>query len=119
AEQPQPGAAPDHGGIDRVFNPPPPSDDADAAYVVPAPLPRPAVHPRPRTRTVAAIAGLSLALGLAGGVGGAAAWQEWGPSDSGTTAPVTLPQPVSTNGEPVEGSIPAVAAAVLPSVVQI
>ena len=108
------------GSLEDLFDPPAPSDDAEAEYVVPSPLPRPPVHPRPRARTVAAIAGMSLVLGLAGGVGGAAAWQEWGPADSNGGQPVTLPVPVSSGDDaPVEGSIPAVAEAVLPSVVQI
>jgi len=118
--EPQPAEQPESGSLNDLFGSPPPSDDADASYVIPSPLPRPPVHPRPRARTVAAIAGTSLLLGLAGGVGGAAAWQEWGPEDSTGGTPVSLPQPVSTGGEaPAEGSIPAVAAAVLPSVVQI
>lgn len=115
-----PERSPERGSLDDLFGPPVPSDDADSAYIVPSPLPRPPAHPRPRARTIAAIAGSSLLLGLAGGIGGAAAWQEWGPADSNGGTPVSLPQPVSTGGEaPAEGSIPAVAAAVLPSVVQI
>ncbi len=112
--------APRRDSLNDLFGPPAPSDDAEAEYIVPAPLPRPPAHPRPRARTVAAIAGTSLLLGLAGGVGGAAAWQEWGPADSSGGQPVTLPVSASTGDDaPVEGSIPVVAAAVLPSVVQI
>lgn len=119
-EEPSTEQAPRRDSLSDLFGPPSPSDDAEAEYIVPAPLPRPPVHPRPRGRTVAAIAGTSLLLGLAGGVGGAAAWQEWGPADSNGGQPVTLPISASTgDGAPVEGSIPAVAAAVLPSVVQI
>lgn len=109
--------------------PPPPASTPDAIFGTPAisggpvtysvpPVAAPMPYaPRPRKRAVAGIAALALVLGTAGGVGGAAAFDAWGPDSSGAT---TLPAPVPTgDNEPQQGSVAAVAQAVMPSVVQI
>ena len=69
-----------------------------------------------RKRTVAAMAIGSLLLGLGGGIGGAAAWEAWGDSDFVSS----LPGAGSSGTVQVsDGTVAAVAAAVLPGVVQI
>ena len=87
----------------------------------------PPQQPQPRERTsrrglfAASVITASLLVGGAAGVGGAAAWQEWGPSgaDTSTGAP-TATQVVDRGDVPAaEGSVEAVAARVLPSVVKI
>ncbi|WP_291378623.1 trypsin-like peptidase domain-containing protein [Demequina sp.] len=106
---------------DRVFGAPAPRSEASSEYVVPA-VPAPQLRPVPPRRGIGATVVISsLLLGLVGGLGGAAAWQEWGPADSSVTnQAVTLPVS-SSNGtsEPAEGSVAAVAKAALPSVVQL
>ncbi|MCB2411328.1 hypothetical protein LGT39_00525, partial [Demequina sp. TTPB684] len=105
---------------EQVFDAPAPRTEASSEYVVPE-VPATATRPVPPRRGVGAVVMVvSLLLGLVGGVGGAAAWQEWGPADSAsTTKGVTLPASASGTDEPVVGSVAAVAEAVLPSVVQL
>ena len=88
-----------------------------------------AAPPPPRRRRgaglAAAVLATSVLAGGAAGVGGAAAWQEWGPESTSATAtssgtasasPVldAAPAPAAT-----DGSVQAAAEAVLPSVVKI
>lgn len=88
------------------------------AYAAPPP-------PRRRTGLAASVLATAVLAGGAAGVGGAAAWQEWGPepTSTGTTttgatsaSPVldAAPAPAAT-----DGSVQAAAEAVLPSVVKI
>lgn len=68
-------------------------------------------------RAIAGVAAGSLALGLLGGVGGAALWDSYGPSN---VNPVTLPPAVIGTGDgTVLNPYAAVVEAALPSVVQI
>ncbi len=110
-----------HEDGDQVFGAPPAPTESSTNYAVPEAPARPD-RPAPPRRTVgAAIAVTSLLLGLGGGVGGAAAWQLWGPEDaSATNQAVALPVSVSGgSAQPATGSVAAVAQAALPSVVQI
>ncbi len=107
-------------GEGALFDAPVANPAPGAEYVVPPTPFRPSAPTRPRGRTVAAIAVGSLLLGLGGGVGGAAAWLQWGP-DAGSASTVST-LPVSSSGtteDRAEGSVAAVAAAAMPSVVQI
>ncbi len=70
--------------------------------------------PRMRRSTVALIAAGALVLGAAGGVGGAAIYDS-----TQSPAVSTLPGANEAIGAPAEGSIAAIAAAALPSVVSI
>jgi putative serine protease PepD len=106
---------------DQFFDAPRSNAAPTAEYLVPEAPARPARPVPPRRGIGAALVATSLLLGLGGGVGGAAAWQAWGPEDS--SAPglsASLPMS-SSNGapEPATGSVAAVAKAALPSVVQI
>ncbi len=75
---------------------------------------------RSRKGLVAGMASLALLVGAAGGVGGAAAWQQWGPNDPTQAQNGTLPMSSTvTVAQPAVGSVAAVAKAALPSVVQI
>ena len=89
------------------------------AYAAPPP------PPRRRTGLAAAVLATCVLVGGASGVGGAAAWQEWGPepatsgtstTDAASASPVldAAPAPAAT-----DGSVQAAAEAVLPSVVKI
>ena len=91
--------------------------------ILPPPPPEPAPRERAPRRGVfaASVVTASLLVGGAAGVGGAAAWQEWSPSgaDSSTTSP-NATDAVDRGDTPApEGSVEAVAARVLPSVVKI
>jgi putative serine protease PepD len=105
---------------DGIFGTPPVPEAGSIDYTVPT---VPSSHTRAkRTRkgAVAGFAALALILGTAGGVGGSAAWQEWGPSNSSPVQPATLPVSQATSTvQPASGSVAAVAEAALPSVVQI
>jgi putative serine protease PepD len=92
---------------------PPAAQGSFAAYAAPeSAAPRTGL----RKRTVAALAIGSLLLGLGGGIGGAAAWEAWGDSDFVSS----LPGAGSSGTVQVsDGTVAAVAAAVLPGVVQI
>ncbi|WP_430867506.1 trypsin-like peptidase domain-containing protein [Demequina aurantiaca] len=70
---------------------------------------------RIRKRTVAAISVGALALGILGGAGGAWAYNEYGPAASS----VALPSANGISVDRPEGSVPSIAAAVMPSVVSI
>ena len=102
---------------DAIFGTPTPEQDGSINYSVPpvqGALPRP---PRGRKGAFAGIAALALLLGTGGGIGGAAAYEAWGPDQTPTA---TLPIAAGTAVSQTEtGSVAAVAAAVLPSVVQI
>ncbi|PKQ18311.1 MAG: peptidase S1 [Actinobacteria bacterium HGW-Actinobacteria-8] len=106
---------------DQVFDAPPPNAESTTEYVVPEVPARPARPVPPRRGMGALLVTTSLLLGVGGGVGGAAAWQAWGPEDSSTAAQIaTLPVTAgSDDGQPATGSVAAVAQAALPSVVQI
>lgn len=96
----------------------PPEPDPGAQWQAP-PVNTPPARPsapvgRLRKRTVTAVALGALLLGVVGGAGGAWAFDEWGPS--GTSA---LPAAGGSQVERPEGSVAAVAAAVMPSVVSI
>ncbi|NTV40469.1 MAG: PDZ domain-containing protein [Demequinaceae bacterium] len=117
------GAAPfesNQATTDALFGAPaaPQGDLVD--YAVPVVPPGHSGTQRPRKGFVAGLAAMALVVGTAGGVGGAAAWQQWGPSDSPSSQAATLPVS-STTGTvaPATGSVAAVAQSVLPSVVQI
>ncbi|MBC7298219.1 MAG: trypsin-like peptidase domain-containing protein [Demequina sp.] len=118
-QTPAPDVAPASG--DQVFEAPPRNPESTTEYVVPGAPARPSRPVPPRRGVGAAIAVTSLLLGVGGGVGGAAAWQAWGPEDSASPAQVAaLPVPAtSDSGQPATGSVAAVAQAALPSVVQI
>lgn len=116
---PVPDVAPPPPPQPALFDTPVPSADAEPEYIVPVTPSRPQTVVRPRARTVVAIACGSLLLGVGGGVGGAAAWQQWGPDEAPTSHVATLPVSQTTTNAPQEGSVAAVAQAVLPSVVQI
>jgi putative serine protease PepD len=108
--------------VDGIFGaPPPPNGELATDYVVPEAPARPARPVPPRRGIGAVLAATSLLLGVGGGVGGAAAWQAWGPEDSSTSGQVATLPVSSADGttEPVTGSVAAVAKAALPSVVQI
>jgi len=102
---------------DAIFGTPMLEQGGPVNYSVPpvqGGLPRP---PRGRNGAFAGIAALALLLGTAGGVGGAAAYEAWGPDQPSTA---TLPIAAGTPASHAEaGSVAAVAQAVLPSVVQI
>ncbi len=105
----------------RLFDAPHPNPEATTEYIVPEAPARRSLPRPPRRGVGAAIIATSLVLGLGGGVGGAAAWQAWGPADSSLTGqaaslPVSVP---SGSGELATGSVAAVAKAALPSVVQL
>ncbi|MEO5852997.1 MAG: trypsin-like peptidase domain-containing protein [Nocardioides sp.] len=93
----------------------------------PAPQPQPAWTPAPpprRRRTALAVGVLttSLLVGGGAGIGGAALWNTWqdDPATSGGGSASTTAQTVSDAPDRVQdGSVESVAAAVLPSVVQI
>ncbi len=106
---------------DQVFGQPLPNAEPSTEYVVPEAPPRPSRPVPPRRGIGAALVATSLLLGVGGGVGGAAAWQAWGPEDSSTAAQIaTLPVSAgSGTTQPATGSVAAVAQAALPSVVQI
>ncbi len=100
-----------------IWQAPPPSYAA-------APVP-PASDRRPRRLGLAAaVVATSVLAGAAAGVGGAAAWDEWGPEDttSTTVTPAGTAQ-VSDATAPTapapDGSVQAAAEAVLPSVVRL
>ncbi len=89
------------------------------AYAAPPP------PPRRRAGLAAAVLATCVLVGGASGVGGAAAWQQWGPepassgtstTDATSASPVldAAPAPAAT-----DGSVQAAAEAVLPSVVKI
>jgi len=102
---------------DAIFGSPQAEPDGSIHYSVPpvqGTLPRP---PRGRKGAFAGIAALALLLGTGGGVGGAAAYEAWGPDQTPTaTLPIAAGTAVS---QTQTGSVAEVAAAVLPSVVQI
>ena len=106
---------------DQVFDATPPSTDSTTEYLVPEAPARPSRPVPPRRGIGAAIAVTSLLLGVGGGVGGAAAWQAWGPADSSSAAQIATLPVSATDGsnQPATGSVAAVAQAALPSVVQI
>jgi putative serine protease PepD len=84
-----------------------------------APLP---VQRRRRTGLAAAVVATALVVGGAAGVGGAAAWSalDDNSSDAGSTPTTTTSQVADTPSSPAaQGSVEAVAAKVLPSVVKI
>lgn len=98
-----------------VFNAPVVGHDEPIDYVVPTPVQTPR-RPASRKKAVGWLGAGALLLGAAGGVGGAAAWDAWGPTQSGGTLPVSRPAGDIT---PAAGTVAAVSQAVLPSVVQI
>ncbi|MFC6285893.1 S1C family serine protease [Nocardioides sp. GCM10027113] len=88
----------------------------------PAQPPAGPAGPRPQRRGpfVAAVLSASLLVGGAAGFGGAAAWEQWGSSDPAVGGEPTRSPVVTSDDTPAEeGSVEAVAAAVLPSVVKI
>ena len=93
--------------------------------VIPLPPPAPAAPPRRsgRTRFGATVVAASVLLGGAAGVGGAAAWDQWGDTGGTTTLSTSrgsTSQVVDTPAQPAaDGSVQQVAATVLPSVVKI
>lgn len=104
--------------------PPPPYDDrtnpyAPGPYGPAAPAPRQA-PPRRRAGLVAGALATTLLVGGAAGFGGAALWDETR-ADETSSATATATTPVVDQGDSpaTEGSVEAVAAAVLPSVVTI
>ena len=98
-----------------VFDAPAASTDEPIDYVVPTPTQAP-LRPTSRRRSVGWLAVAALLIGAAGGVGGSAAWDAWGPTPSGGTLPVSRPAGDITAAP---GTVAAVSQAVLPSVVQI
>jgi len=106
---------------DQAFDTPLPNAGPTSEYVVPEAPARPARPVPPRRGIGAVLAASSLLLGVGGGVGGAAAWQAWGPEDSSTGAQIATLPVSATSGttQPATGSVAAVAQAALPSVVQI
>lgn len=108
-------------GGDQLFDAPQPMTESNVEYSVPETAPRAPRPVPPRRGAGAAVAVTSLMLGLVGGVGGAAAWQTWGPDDSQSPAQLaTLPVSNANDSDaPAAGSVAAVAQAALPSVVQI
>lgn len=121
ATEPRPGA--DDGVLaerapidaDAAFAAPKLDGSEPIDYIVPTPplLPTP---PPSRARAVAWLGVGALLLGAAGGVGGAAAWDAWGPNSDAVTLPISRPAGDIT---PAAGTVAAVAQEVLPSVVQI
>ncbi|GIG53560.1 S1C family serine protease [Demequina activiva] len=113
AQQSQPPLTP---GPDGVMYTGEPAHDASGYEPPAAPATTPDAKPpvgRVRKRTVALIACGSLVLGVGGGIAGAWAYDEFMPS--GASIQVASGEPV----ERAEGSVAAVAAAVMPSVVSI
>ncbi len=106
---------------DQLFGTPPPNAESAAEYVVPVTPARSSRPVPPRRGVGAALAVTSLLLGVGGGVGGAAAYQAWGPEDSTTQAQIDTLPVSATDGsnQPATSSVAAVAQAALPSVVQI
>ncbi len=106
---------------DQVFDTPHPNAESTNEYVVPEAPARPTRPVPPRRGVGAVLVATSLLLGIGGGVGGAAAWQFWGPEDSSAAAQIaTLPVPAASDTtQPATGSVAAVAQAALPSVVQL
>jgi putative serine protease PepD len=101
-----------------IWQAPPPSYAA-------APVP-PAGERRPRRLGLAAaVVATSVLAGAAAGVGGAAAWDEWGPEDTTSTSvtPAGTSQVSDSGAAPSapapDGSVQAAAEAVLPSVVRL
>ena len=101
--------------------------DVEHTAVIPplaTPTPAPASPTRSgRGRFAASVVAASLFVGGAAGLGGAAAWDQWG--NTGSTTTLSTPrgstsQVVDTPAQPVaDGSVQQVAATVLPSVVKI
>jgi putative serine protease PepD len=90
----------------------------------PPPMPRPATTKQPgRGRLVAGVAALALIVGGGAGLGGAAAYDALTDDPTGTVSTTSTLRTGSTADAPAEvaldGSVEQVAAAVLPSVVQI
>jgi len=105
---------------DALFGTPVAPPAALVDYTVPVVAAGHSRPQRPRKGFVAGLAAMALVVGTAGGVGGAAAWQQWGPSDSTPAQVATLPVSSTTgSAQPATGSVAAVAQAALPSVVQI
>ncbi len=105
---------------DTLFGPPVTPEPGAIDYIVPI---APAGYPRAgrsRKGLVAGLASVALLVGAAGGVGGSAAWQQWGPNDPTPAQNGTLPASSTvTVTQPAVGSVAAVSKAALPSVVQI
>ncbi|NHC25514.1 PDZ domain-containing protein [Nocardioides sp. IC4_145] len=103
--------------------PPPSGPPAGWGAAPGSPSPQPAAPDRPRGRKgfAAAVLAGALVVGGGAGIGGAALWSAY--DDDGTaggTGAVATSPVVSTSDDPApEGSVEQVAAAVLPSVVQI
>ena len=78
-----------------------------------------------RLGLAAAVVATSVLAGAAAGVGGAAAWQEWGPEETASTSvtPAATSQVSDASAAPSapapDGSVQAAAEAVLPSVVRL
>jgi len=106
---------------DELFGAPIPTSTPTEQYAVPPTPARTSLPTPPRRGIGAVVMVMSLVLGVLGGVGGAAAWQTWGPDESPTPGQIaTLPVSANDNSNgPVTGSVAAVAQAALPSVVQI
>lgn len=93
------------------------------AYAAAPAAPEPPRRPR-GLGFAAAVVATSVLAGGAAGVGGAAAWQEWGPQETASTpATSTTGLPVSDGSSApapaADGSVQAVAESVLPSVVRL
>jgi putative serine protease PepD len=99
-------------------------DDTRIDPLLPPPPYEPAPAARPPRRGVFAASVLTgaLVVGGAAGLGGAAAWDEWGssgPDSTVGTEPTGSPVVASSDSPAPDGSVEAVAAEVLPSVVKI
>ena len=87
--------------------------------------PAPVEKPRRRAGFAVAVVTASVLAGGAAGVGGAAAWDEWGTTEPAAVQATTTTSPISdTSDDPApapaaDGSVQAVAETVLPSVVKI
>ena len=108
------------------YDPPPPAPHPVFPFGGPPPTPPAGVAEKRRSgRTVlaASVVTTSLLVGGAAGVAGAAAWDHWNPSGSGTATSAsgrTTSQVVDTPDSPAaQGSVQQVAQEVLPSVVKI
>lgn len=96
----------------------PEETDADTQWQAPPANPRPAPEATPvgrlRKRTVVSLAIGALILGVVGGAGGSWGYETWGSTNTST-----LPTASGVQVERPEGSVAAIAAAVMPSVVSI
>ena len=108
---------------DTPTSPESPEPTRDLGPIWQQPESAPAEEPRRRTGFAVAVVAASVLAGGAAGVGGAAAWDEWGTSEPVASRTVTETAQVSDStpapAPAADGSVQAAAEEVLPSVVRI